>query len=293
MSETKIPEIDPDELIPFQNIDETDFHSMTRAEQLRHFEVEGYVVLPSVLDADTIARLKADLADVEMEPKSYSDYQTTAVVPPQWTCPSVAELIAHPPVIDFLTDLLGPDIVFTRGHFQRTHPGSPGISMHTDGQPHGSNLFGFEGSCPKLVRVLYYLDELTPKRAPFRLIARSHLSFHADANPYSRYKWHPSEITLTIPAGSAILIPAMLFHGTHPNFDPHVRELIQFGYRAAWAGPVQPMPEWDEELVAKIPDVAKRFVQSVNTTGEQWEQAHKPANMRTESEHIDPHRWQL
>ena len=33
--------------------------------------------------------------------------------------------------------------------------------MHTDGQPHGSNLFGYEGSCPRLIRVLYYLDDLS------------------------------------------------------------------------------------------------------------------------------------
>ena len=68
--------------------------------------------------------------------------------------------------------------------------------MHTDGQSHGSNLFGYEGSCPRLLRVLYYLDELTAERAPFRLIPRSHLSFHAEASPYARYKWHPEEITL-------------------------------------------------------------------------------------------------
>ena len=59
--------------------------------------------------------------------------------------------------------------------------------MHTDGQPHGSDLFGYEGSCPRLLRVLYYLDELTEARAPFRLIPRSHLSFHADASPCAEY----------------------------------------------------------------------------------------------------------
>ena len=74
----------------------------------------------------------------------------------------VCELIGFPPMIDFLTDLMGPDIVFTRGFFQRTLPGCPGISMHTDGQPHGSNLFGDEESRPRLLRVLYYLDESTP-----------------------------------------------------------------------------------------------------------------------------------
>ena len=35
------------------------------------------------------------------------------------------------------------------------------ISMHTDGQPFGSSIFGYEGSSPKLLRVIYYFDDLT------------------------------------------------------------------------------------------------------------------------------------
>ena len=157
------------------HVDETDFSSMGRAEQIRHLEVEGYVAFPSILRPDIIARIKRELADAEMLHTSYSAYQTRSVTQPQWVSRAVAELIGYPPVVEFLRDLVGPDIVFTRGFFQRTLPGSPGISMHTDGQPHGSNLFGYEGSCPRLLRVLYYLDDLTRTRAPFRLIPRSHL----------------------------------------------------------------------------------------------------------------------
>jgi hypothetical protein len=291
MPETAIPKIDPEEQIDFMNIDSTEFKSMSRSDQIRQFEIEGYVVLPSILTPDIISQLKDELTDAPMEPKSYSQYQTTAITQPQWTSRATAELIGYAPMIEFLSDLLGPDIVFTRGHFQRTHPGSPGISMHTDGQPFGSDLFGYEGSSPKLIRVLYYLDELTPTRAPFRVIPRSHLSYHADANPYGRYKWHPNELTLTMPAGSAVVIPAMLFHGTHPNTDPNVRELIQFGYRPAWAGPIQPMEEWPEEYIVNAPEIAQPFLQSLNTTGVEWVQPHKPANMRTDSKHIDPKRW--
>lgn len=288
---TKIPQIDPDEVIGFMNVDETDFSSLSRGEQIRHLEVEGYVVFPRILDADTIARLKTELADIEMTHKSYSVHQTVSVHQPQIESRACAELIGYPPMIEFLRDLMGPDIVFTRGFFQRTHPGSPGISMHTDGQPHGSNLFGYEGTCPRLLRVLYYLDDLTPERAPFRLIPRSHICFHADASPYGRFKWHPQERTLIVPAGSAVLIPSLLFHGTHPNTDPQPRELIQLGYRPAWGGPIAPVDEWDPEWVAGAPEIAKPFLQSLNTTGVRWEQEHKPKGMRTDSAGIDPRRW--
>lgn len=282
----------PEDEVGFMNIDRTDFASMTRPEQIRHFEVEGYVVLPAILPPDLIARIQRELAAAEMGHTSYSTAQTRSTTQPQWLSRAVAELIGYPPMVDLLKDLLGPDIVFTRGFFQRTLPGSPGISMHTDGQPHGSNLFGYEGSCPRLLRVLYYLDELTPTRAPFRLIPRSHLSFHADANPYIRYKSHPEEITLVVPAGSAVVIPSMVLHGSHTNRDTRSRELVQLGYRPAWAGPIQPVEEWDPKLVDSAPEIAKPFLQSLNTSGFSWEQPHKPAGMKTEAPGINPSRWQ-
>ena len=291
MNQKRVPPIKPEEEINFMNVDKTDFSCQSRAEQIRHFEVEGYVVFPEILKPDLIARLKSELADVEMAHTSYSVYQTRSVRQPQWLSRAVGELIGYPPMIEFLTDLMGPDIVFTRGFFQRTLPGSPGISIHTDGQPHGSNLFGYEGSCPRLVRILYYLDDLTIMRAPFRLIPRSHLSFHADASPYVRYKSHPEEITLTVPAGSAVVVPSLLLHASHANKDPQPRELLQLGYRPAWAGPIQPVEEWEPELVAAAPEIAKSFLQSLNTTGQDWEQQHKPSGMKTEAPGINPSRW--
>ena len=273
------------------NLDRVDFRSMSRPEQIRHLEVEGYVVLPEILDADHMNRIKQELGAAEMGHTSYSVNQTRSATQPQWLSTAVAELIGYPPMIDFLSDLMGPDIVFTRGFFQRTLPGSPGISLHTDGQPHGSDLFGYEGSCPRLIRVLYYLDELTMDRAPFRLIPRSHLSFHGQASPYVRYKSHPEEITLVVPAGSAVVVPSMLIHGSHPNQDVHPRELLQLGYRPAWAGPVQPVEEWEKTLLEDMPEMAKPFLQSLNRSDAEWVQPHKPEGMKTEAPGINPSRW--
>lgn len=288
---TSDPRSSPPSEASFMDVDDTDFGSMRRAEQIRHFEVEGYTVFPSILTPEIVGQVKEELAAAAMSHTSYSTQQTRSQQQPQWISRAVAELIGYPPMIDFLTDLMGSDIVFTRGFFQRSLAGCPGISMHTDGQPHGSNLFGYEGSCPRLLRVLYYLDDLTVRRAPFRLIPRSHLSFHAEASPYVRYKCHPEEITLVVPAGSAVVIPSLLLHGSHPNLDEAPRALLQFGYRPAWAGPIQAVEEWDEDLVAAAPEIAKPFLQSLNTTSQQWHQEHKPEGMGTEAPGINPSRW--
>jgi len=289
--ETTTVKIDPAEEIGFMHIDPTDFASFTTAQRIRHLEVEGYVVLPDMIDAPTIQRLKDELADLPMNHKDYSEAQTY-IHEPQWQSRAVCQLIGHPPLIEFLQLLTGPDIVFTHGLFTRTLSGSPGISMHTDGQPFGSSISGFEGSSPRVLRVLYYRDDLSPDRVPFRLIPRSHLSFHAQANPYVRYVSHPQEITLCPKAGSVVIIPKDLFHGTHPNKTTQPRELIQFGYRPAWSGPIQPMDDWDPQLVADAPEQAKPFLQSRNTSGKEWQQSHKPKGMKKDAPGINPNRWE-
>ena len=48
-------------------------------------------MLPDMLDAELIAKLKAELADIPMRPKPYSEY-TTGPYKPQWFSRTTAEL---------------------------------------------------------------------------------------------------------------------------------------------------------------------------------------------------------
>jgi ectoine hydroxylase-related dioxygenase (phytanoyl-CoA dioxygenase family) len=177
--------------------------------------------------------------------------------------------------------------------YARSEPGHPGISLHTDGQPYGSQLFGYEGSCPFMVRVLYYLDDLTPDVAPFRVVPRSHLSFHADSNPYNRYAAHPEEVMVTAKAGSAVLINHKVFHGNFPNRGDRAREMLAIAYRPAWAGPVVTQIEpWRPEDVAALPETVRPFFIDRNTRRWEFAGGNKPANMRSEAPGINPSRWQ-
>ena len=51
MNSKATPSIAADEIIGFMNNDQTDFSAFSREEQIRHFEVEGYVVFPGILDS--------------------------------------------------------------------------------------------------------------------------------------------------------------------------------------------------------------------------------------------------
>jgi ectoine hydroxylase-related dioxygenase (phytanoyl-CoA dioxygenase family) len=274
-----------------QRLDDRDWSSLTLGERIRQIEVEGYVVLPNLLSDQQIAQLKAGTARLETRAVDYSIHQQ---VRPQiqFTGGAITDLIAHPPTIAFLHELFGDEIVLMSYAYARSEPGHPGISLHADGQPYGSQIFGFEGSCPWLVRVLYYLDDLTPDVSPFRVVPHSHLSMHADANPYKRYESHPEEVMVPLKAGSAVLINHRVFHGNFPNTGSRPREMLAIAYRPGWAGPVATVAAWDQADLERLPSNVRPFFADRNTRHWDFGGGNKPANMARVAPGMDPSRWE-
>ena len=273
-------------------VDNRDWRQLSRGEQIRNLELEGYLILPDVLPPPLLAELREITAGLETTPMDYSVHQRTRSQM-QWHGGAITQLIDHRPVTDFLAELLGDDLVFMTYAYAISEPGHPGISLHTDGQPYGSQIFGYEGSCPIIIRVLYYLDELTPEVSPFRVVPRSHLSLHADANPYKRYTGHPEEVMVPAPAGSALLLNHKVFHGNFPNVGTYAREMLAIAYRPKWAGPVEEkVAQWPEEEVAKLPEAVKPYVTDRNVRIWDFGGGNKPANMASEAPGISPARWE-
>ena len=273
------------------NIDDRDWTALTTGERIRQLEVEGYLVLPDLLDAEHIARLKAITATFETKAVDYSKNQRGRPNI-QFDGGEITDLIGHAPTLEFLRQLFGDEIIFMHYGYARSEPGHPGISLHADGQPYGSQIFGFEGSCPVLVRVLYYLDDLTAEVSPFRVVPRSHLGLHADANPYKRYTGHPEEVMVPAKAGSAVLIHHRVFHGNFPNVGTYAREMLAIAYRPAWAGPVADISPWKKQDLEKLPDEIRPLFQDRNTRHWDYEGGNKPPNMAAVAPGIDPSRWE-
>jgi ectoine hydroxylase-related dioxygenase (phytanoyl-CoA dioxygenase family) len=274
-------------------LDDRDWSKLSLGEQIRNLELEGYLVLPDVLSADHLAALQRETADLPTTPVSYSVHQRVRGNM-QWHGGIITQLIDHAPVIDFLKTLLNEDIVFMTYAYAISEPGHPGISLHTDGQPYGSKIFGYEGSCPIIIRVLYYLDDLTPEVSPFRVVPRSHLSLHTDANPYKRYAAHPEEVMVTAKAGSALLLNHRVFHGNFPNVGSYARRMLAIAYRPAWAGPtVAQVAAWNEADLTQLPNNIRPYFLDRNLRGWDFDAVDKPANMASEAPGISPSRWQL
>lgn len=267
-----------------------DWLGLTFGERMRQLELEGYLVWPGLLDAAHVARLKAETAKLETRAVDYS--------PRQRGCPAVqfqggaiTGLIAHPPLTSFLEQLFGDRLILMSYDYARSEPGHPGVSFHTDGQPYGSAIFGAKHTCPVMIRVLYYLDDLTSEVSPFRVLPRSHLSLHSDANPYLRYEDHPEQVMVTAKAGSAVLINYKVFHGNYPNRGNRSREMLALAYRPAWAGPLAEVEPWDQAEVARLPAKVRPYLGDRNLREADIDVGNKPPNMPREAPGIDPSRW--
>lgn len=270
--------------------DDRDWSKLSLGDCIRQIELEGYVLIPDLLNTKEISALKQETARLETKAADYSVHQQGARNI-ETKGGKLVDLIAHPVVTSFLKELFGDVGICMSYAFVRSAPGHPGVSLHTDGQPYGSEIFGYEGSCPWTVRVLFYLDDLTPEVSPFRVIPRSHLCMHSDANPYKRYEEHPEEVIIPAKAGSAILINHKVFHGTHPNVGDRARELLAIGYRPAWAGPIKDVSQWSPELIASLPEVVRPFFGDRNHREWAFEGGNKPANMAREAPGMNPSRW--
>ena len=277
--------------MPVPHTDDRDWSALSTSQRIRQLEVEGYLVMPDLLDPDHLTRLKAITTTFKTTAVDYSENQRGRPNI-QFEGGEITQLIGHAPILKFLRQLFGDEIIFMHYGYARSEPGHPGISLHTDGQPYGSKIFGFEGSCPVLVRVLYYLDDLTAEVSPFRVVPRSHLSLHADANPYKRYTGHPEEVMVPAKAGSAVLIHHRVFHGNFPNVGDYAREMLAIAYRPAWAGPVADISPWKKQELDTLPNDIRPLFQDRNTRHWYYASGNQPHNMPAEAPGIDPSRWE-
>ncbi len=277
--------------MPAPHIDDRDWSALSTGQRIRQLEVEGYLVMPDLLDADHLTRLKAITTTFKTTAVDYSEHQRGRPNI-QFEGGEVTQLIGHAAILEFLRQLFGDEIIFMHYGYARSEPGHPGISLHADGQPYGSKIFGFEGSCPVLVRVLYYLDDLTAEVSPFRVVPRSHLGLHADANPYKRYTGHPEEVMVPAKAGSAVLIHHRVFHGNFPNVGDYAREMLAIAYRPAWAGPVADISPWKKQQLDTLPNDIRPLFQDRNTRHWDYDGGNKPPDMPAEAPGINPSRWE-
>lgn len=257
---------------------------------IRGIELDGFALMPDVVPHAQIESVRADLEQLELEVSTYSSAQHFAH-DVQWSgSDALFDLIGCEQVLEFLSILFGDDVLFVSATYARTDPGYCGMALHTDGQPYGSNIFGARASCPVVVRALYYLDDLTAARAPFRVVPSSHLGMHIDANPYRRHLHHIDERIVCGKAGSALLINHRVFHAVAPNSSGTSRAVVAVAYRPAWAGPALPVPGYTAAQLCLVPTRVRHLFRDPNTRID-TSMVNWSADMPTDAPGLGTRRW--
>lgn len=87
---------------------------------------------------------------------------------------------------------------------------------------------------PKTLDVLLYLDDIDDKNGPLCLVPGSHRWTDRDL-PRGDFEDKPGQVTLQLPAGSAVFAHGSLWHRALPTRPGGtIRRLLLFGYGPAW-----------------------------------------------------------
>lgn len=227
-------------------------------EQIAHYQDEGYVIVPGVLDADEIDRYLARAREIAL-----GDYPMAAanrlvkdityakgklpmpddpehalwkIINPDRFDSVMAECLRFPRVLDAVESLLGKDLLAFLLMFIYKPPGLTG-SVHPFHQDAAYFTFGPQEQC---LGVWIPLDPASEKNGALSIIPRSHRSevrkhiMKADINFGALAAegiedndiYHDDAITPEFSPGDCLLFSTKLFHRSGGNGTPNHRRVI-------------------------------------------------------------------
>ena len=206
-------------------------------EERFQFDLEGYLVVPGVLDSRELARLNG-LADEVMsgEPDEGGLRSTGRVS--QWG-PDFRDLIDHPRILPYLVEWLGPKFRIDHDYciFMRT--GTSRGSLHGGPSPQsaeGDHWYRFypDGTMRNGLTVFTYnLSDCNPGDGGFACIPGSHKTNLRSSVPREVMRFErPAHYVRQPPAkaGDVLIFTEALIHGTLPWTAGHERRALLYKY---------------------------------------------------------------
>ena len=257
---------------------------MISQRDVEQYRETGYLVVPDVLDAALLTRVRGALDRLVADASSVSAHTDVYDLEPSHTpevpkvrriklphthTPVFWELAQHPPLVAILEKLLGPSGVRLHGskiNLKEPHHGSP-VEWHQDWAfyPHTND---------DLLAVGVLLDDATEQNGPLMVLPGSHRGptyDHHGADGRFCGAMEPGRdgldfsqaLTLLAPAGACSFHHVRAVHGSAQNRSAHSRNLLLYEFAAADAFPLAGIPDWDEfnsRLLVGAPLVVPRTV---------------------------------
>jgi ectoine hydroxylase-related dioxygenase (phytanoyl-CoA dioxygenase family) len=207
-------------------------------------EDDGYCVVENVIDSQTVARIRAELAGLfDATPFGRDDFEgrrTKRVYALFAKTRVLDDLAMHPLVSDALDRVLGPaqlsaPTAIDIGPGERAQGLHPDDAIYPLPRPHAELV----------VNVMWPLDDFTEANGATRVVPGSHRWIDERPGPDAE------TIAVEMPAGSAMLYVGSLWHGGGANTTPRSRVGVVLHYSASWLRPVE------NHVLAVPPEVAR------------------------------------
>jgi len=209
-------------------------------DQRRHFEEQGFLILPQVLSEAQVAAL------TEAVDRIWAEEQAKGLKPDQnlfhpnfvGRDPLFAGLVDHPPILPIVWGLLGWNIYLYHSHLGVTPQEGPAgtpfkepLGFHQDsGRVNAEMEFHPR---PRLsLKVSYWLSDVSESgRGNFYIVPGSHLD---DELPFPNDHNPEGAIPVLARPGDAVLFDRRLWHARSPNHSAVVRKVLFYGYAYRW-----------------------------------------------------------
>jgi len=218
-------------------------------EQRRRWEIDGYIHLEGVFDADEVALFCAEVDNMRAKPgweptnlprghygwvehgnmdtESFMDRRDILSYHDAFT-----DLIDRPEVFDLVVDIMGPYLAFSMSQaiVRASTPDFPGYT-HTDGGEGLRRVRVTETSRPLAMKALYLLTDVTePNSANFTVFPGSHMRPFPELDEPLVTPETPGAVPLMGKAGDCILFSHSLWHGPGPNISGRARKTLLYNY---------------------------------------------------------------
>jgi ectoine hydroxylase-related dioxygenase (phytanoyl-CoA dioxygenase family) len=209
---------------------------------------DGYVVLPEVVGADQLARIRRELAPFLkgrlFGRNDFEGFHSERVYGLLAKAPSVGALVEHPAVLELVDATLHPNYLLSANLAINVHPGETAQTLHTD-----------DGYCriprprePMGVSAIWAIDDFTDDNGATELIPGSHTWGDEEPDPSDE-----RAVQITMPAGSVVVFMGTLLHRGGANRSNGTRLGITPQYCQPWIRQIENM------TLAVPPSVASAF----------------------------------
>lgn len=221
------------------------------AADIAHLQEHGYVVARDLLSADQVQKICAELephfGENAWGRNDFEGTRTERVYSILAKCPSAADVVEHPHVMEVLDAFLRPSRLLAACQGTRIHPGETAQLLHCDdelGAPPRPRA-------PQCVSLMWALSPYTPENGSTHFVPGSH-RWEASRQP------DPKEATcVAMDPGSVLIWLGGVYHGGGPNTSAETRTGLSIIYFQPWLRQVENM------LLAVPPEIAAGYSERV------------------------------